>query len=145
MKKVQSIGMALFIATLLAGQGLRAEDINLPSWARFQANTTYEDWTFSTSANPLTPDPGFNPNGTPMATVSSGTWAYNYDQLLGYWTLGDARDSDISLFIPNTPFELEPKTVWVQLTWELDGGEAGALSLFIDHRHLLLPPPYVAR
>jgi hypothetical protein len=98
---------------------VRANDINPPPWARFQPNTTFQNWDFNTSANPLPPDAGayYNPNGMPIATITGGTWLANFDQISGVWQLG--ASSSIDLNIPNTPFNPNnEKIVWTQITWE---------------------------
>jgi hypothetical protein len=102
---------------------VRADDLYPPPWAsqRGQPNTTYQNWTFSTDANPSAPDEGlYNPNGTPMATITGigNTWYQFYDGENGVWVLsGD--DSSMDLGIPNTPVDYAgQKYVWTQISWE---------------------------
>jgi len=108
---------------------VRANDINPPPWTRFEPNTTYQNWDFSTSGNPTGPDVGvYNPNGTPEATVTGGTWLASFDQLTGVWQLG--ASSSIDLNIPNTPFDATKiKNVWTQITWEPIGTNAAPVVM----------------
>ena len=111
--------VAVVFGGLLASA--RADDLNPPPWTRNQPNTTTENWTFSTSANPSAPDPGYwDPNGTPQATITGtgNQWFALYDTHVGVWTLGGANSS-MDLGIPNTPFDdTKIKLVWTQITWE---------------------------
>jgi hypothetical protein len=100
-----------------------ADDIYQPPWLRFQPNTTYQDWTFSTPANPSPPDVNFyNPNGMPQSTITGtgNTWLPNYDQHTGVWRLAGANSS-MDLYIPNTPRDnARYKDVQTQITWDPD-------------------------
>ena len=99
---------------------VKADDLFPPPWTRGQPNTTYQDWTFGTSANPTGPDLGlYNPNGNPVATINGGLWQQFYHNHVGVWTL-NVGDS-INFFVPNTAANTNNhKDVWTQVTWETD-------------------------
>src|ERR1017187_7054737 len=83
------LAMAVVFGGLVAS--VRADDLNPPPWARNQPNTTTENWTFSTDANPSAPDVAwYNPNGTPQATITGtgNQWLALYDNHVGVWILG---------------------------------------------------------
>ena len=96
-----------------------ADDLYQPTWLRGAANTTYQDWTFTTNDNPSAPDLGlFNPNGSPTATISGGSnWYQFFDNHAGVWVLD--LGASLNLFIPNTPADdSRYKDVHTQVTWE---------------------------
>ncbi len=100
---------------------VRADDIYPPPWERGHPNTTLQDWTFSSDANPSAPDVAFyNLYGTPQATITGtgNTWFQFYDNHNGVWALGGPTSS-MDLGIPNTPLDdTKTKDVWTQITWE---------------------------
>jgi len=111
---------------------VRADDIYPPWWQRGQPNTTLQDWTFSSDANPSAPDVAlFNPNGTPHATITGtgNTWYQFYDNHNGVWALG-GPSSSMDLGIPNTPYDdTKTKDVWTQITWEPIGTNAAPVVM----------------
>jgi hypothetical protein len=111
------------VAVVFGGSvaSVRAVDIRPPPWTRGSANTTYQSWSFSTSASPLGPDLGvFNPYGTPAATITGGSWLSIYDNRFGLWNLDSSSSMDFR--IPNTPADpTRQKNVWTQITWQDNG------------------------
>ncbi len=80
-------------------------DIFPPCW-RSRPGTTYQNWSFHSSANPMAPEEEINP-GSPLATVSVGLLGAGWqDQQSGfgcrqgYWDLGSV--GTIQLDVPNT-------------------------------------------
>ncbi len=108
---------------------LLADDIYPPPWQRGQPYTTYQDWTFSTSANPAAPDLGvFNPYGNPTARSYNASWSASYDGHVGVWNFNWGTNA-ITLNIPNAPFDpTRKKELWVQITFESDYGGAPNVS-----------------
>ena len=108
-----------------------ADDLYQPPWLRFDphTNTTYQNWTFETSANPSTPDQGiYNLYGIPEATITQGTWLSNWDQHAGVWILGSGSSMD--LYVPNTPYDAtKHKDLWTQITWEPNGDNAAPVVI----------------
>jgi hypothetical protein len=109
---------------------VRADDIYPPPWLRGSPNTTYQDWTFATSANPVTPDLGlYNPYGMPTGTIVSGVWHNFYDNHVGVWTLASSASMDFH--VPNTPYDpTRFKEVWTQITWQ--SGNGGSPFVTVD-------------
>ena len=124
MKRWILVFLFALIACGSSGALTLADDINQPPWLRFVPDTTYQNWTFSSDANPSAPDDGlYNLYGSPAATITGGTWSTNFDQHVGVWTLG--ADSSMSLFIPNTPADVtRHKDIQTQITWEPNGDNA---------------------
>ena len=111
-------GLALF----LAYTGL-AEDSFPPCW-RGSAGTTYENWSFPSSSNPANPDAFTNPNGTPRATITVGSYGTGWNSSLlgrsGVWDIG--LGGQISLAVPNFGGSATSwKYVQVQATYFADG------------------------
>jgi uncharacterized repeat protein (TIGR01451 family) len=100
-----------------------ADDTFPPCW-RGRPGTTYQQWTFSTSANPATPEFVTNPFGAPQAAVTVGTagagWIDQQPIIFGntrsgVWDLG--RSGNIALSIPNDTAPAGSwKFVYVQVT-----------------------------
>lgn len=126
MKNSAKFTLGMAAAILLIAASVRADDIYPPPWQRGATNTTWQDWTFSTSNNPSTPDQGFfNPNGTPYSTITGtgNVWSAFYDNHQGVWTLSGANSS-MDLGIPNTPYDATRiKNIWTQITWEPDADQ----------------------
>jgi hypothetical protein len=95
-----------------------ADDLLPPPWQRGGDRTTYQDWTFALSDNPIAPDVGIvNPYGIAEATVVNGNWEQYYDNHVGSWDLGS--NSYIDVVIPNAPDHPEwTKLLWTQITWQ---------------------------
>ena len=94
MKMAGSFLAGMTVAVVFGGlvASVRADDISPPPWLRGQPNTTYQDWTFATDANLVTPDLGMHkPNGISLATITGGVWNNLYDNHVGIWTLGFER------------------------------------------------------
>jgi hypothetical protein len=123
-KMKQSFFVCMTVAVVFGCSvaSVKADDLFTPPWTRNTPGTTWEAWTFTTSANPSAPDEGsFNLYGTPQATINAGTsqWSPLYNGHIGVWTLG-ASDS-IDFGIPNTPLDpTKYKIVWTQLFWQPD-------------------------
>jgi hypothetical protein len=119
MKMKRSILTCLTLAVVFGCwvASVRADDIYQPPWLRGQPRTTFQEWTFATSANPLPAESVYNPYGTPMAAITGGSWQQFYDNHVGVWTLGS--NDHIDLGIPNSPYDpWRWKDVWIQVTWE---------------------------
>ncbi len=127
--RAQVIVCALVVGFLASS--VLADDILPPPWQRGGPRTTYQDWTFATSDNPIAPDVGIaNLYGIPVATVFGGTWSQYYDNHVGVWTLLNA-DSHIDVQIANAPDHPDwNKNLWIQLTWQPDS--AGSPSILVD-------------
>jgi hypothetical protein len=114
--------VCLFVTIAYGSSGALtlADDILPPPWTRGDPRTTYQDWTFGTDANPVTPDVGIaNPYGIPVATITNGSWAQYFDNHVGVWDLGS--NSSIDIVIPNAPDEPQwNKQLWTQMTWQGD-------------------------
>jgi hypothetical protein len=120
---------------------VRADDIYPPPWLRGQPNTTYQDWTFATGANPVAPDLGvFNPYGNPTATIYGATWSAFYDNHVGVWTFGFGTNS-MNFHIPNAPVANPEKEVWTQITWQSVYGDSPFVSVGGRAASLVLSTP----
>ena len=120
-------GAGWWLALMGAGAMLigpaRADDTFPPCW-RGRPGTTYQQWTFTTSANPAAPEFVTNPFGAPQAAVTVGTAGAGWiDQQTiifgtnraGVWDLG--RNGNIALSIPNDTAPAGSwKFVYVQVT-----------------------------
>jgi hypothetical protein len=122
---------------------VKADDIYPPWWLRGQPNTTYQDWTFSTSQSMfVAPDSGFyNPNGTPTAFISNGQWSMFYDNHVGVWTLPVGTNGVIALNVPNTEEDNPYKWVWTQVTWQSDNGGSPVVLVDGEQSRLELVTP----
>jgi hypothetical protein len=134
----RSILVCMTLAVVFGGSValVFADDTFPPPWQRGGDRTTYQDWTFGTSNNPLPPDvDNVNPYGKPSATILDGVWANFHDNHVGVWSLL-ADDSYINVPIPNAPDHPDwNKLVWTQLTWSPEqspNGEVGSPSVFVD-------------
>ncbi len=123
-KRYLLVCMTLAVVLGCSVASVRADDIYPPPWERGHPNTTLQDWTFSSDANPSAPDVAFyNLYGTPQATITGtgNTWFQFYDNHNGVWALGGPTSS-MDLGIPNTPLDdTKTKDVWTQITWEPNG------------------------
>jgi hypothetical protein len=90
-------GMSL----LLAGTA-RAEDSFAPCW-RGNAGTTYENWSFPSAASPTAPAAYNNPNGTPLASLTVGSFGTGWrsstplGNRTNVWDLGEAGQASLSI------------------------------------------------
>ena len=64
------------------------------------SNTTHQQWDFSTNANPAYPNIVSNDFGSPVITLSSGTWLSTYGGASGVWRF--TAMGNMSIEIPNT-------------------------------------------
>jgi hypothetical protein len=100
---------------------VRADDIFPPPWLRLGPETTYQNWTYGTNANPAAPDVAvYNPYGTPIATITDGNWLAVEDNHVGVWQLLNP-DSSINSVIPVYP-TATTTAVWTQITWSPEDG-----------------------
>lgn len=113
------------ILGLVEGRQAAAADVVPPAW-RGEAGTTYQQWSFSTPANPASPGISANPFGTPSAAITVGMYGSGWLQQLpgmgtpsGYWDLGSGN-GQIAATIPNHSGVLPYKDVWVQVTYFRD-------------------------
>jgi len=126
--------MVRFIPTVTAVAGVlawallpcRAHDLVAPPW-RGVAGGTYQEWRFSTSANPAAPEVSNNPYGAPTASISVGPYGSGWLSQLpglgtqyGYWDMGSA--GVITVMLPNKPNPPAASSKWVavQVTYFLD-------------------------
>src|SRR6185436_17617383 len=79
-------------------------DLTPPCW-RGTAGTTFQNWSFHNSANPVAPEAKNSP-GSPQASITLGPLALGWQDILagfgckqGYWDLGSG--GQISLALPN--------------------------------------------
>jgi hypothetical protein len=124
---------AFVMVGFLAGSVL-ADDTFPPPWQRGGDRTTYQDWNFSTSANPTPPDvQNNNSYGIPMARIFDGGWLnYGAGNHVGVWTLF-GTDSYIDVPIPNAPDHPDwNKMVWTQLTWSPSSEVGGVPIVSVD-------------
>ena len=110
-----------------------AADLVPPAW-RGSAGTTFQQWDFSTEADPASPELVTNPYGTPSADIMLGDYAIGWlDQLpgmgslTGYWDLGAA--GTISIGIPNEIVPGAYTEVWIQVTYFADIMQAPAVQV----------------
>jgi hypothetical protein len=120
MKQCILVCMTVAVVFGISAASVRADDIYPPPWTRGLADTTFQDWTFTTDVNPSPADEALaNPYGTPQATISGAgnVWHQFYDNHNGVWTLASGASMD--LYIPNTPRDnTRYKDVHTQVTWE---------------------------
>jgi uncharacterized repeat protein (TIGR01451 family) len=124
--------LALTGASAMLASPAAADDTFPPCW-RGRPGTTYQQWTFNTSANPAAPEFATNPFGAPQAVVTLGAAGAGWiDQQpiifgntrTGVWDLGSGSGSggNISLTIPNDTAPAGSwKFVYVQVTQYRDG------------------------
>jgi hypothetical protein len=100
-------------------------DLAPPGW-RGQANTTYQEWRFTTGATPTPPDASSNPYGAPTANITVGRYGSGWLNQIpglgtqqGYWDLG-GTNGRILITLPNTPDPARYTEVWVQVTYFQD-------------------------
>jgi len=111
------------LALCLANTGL-AEDLFPPCW-RGGAGATYENWSFSSSSNPASPEAFTNPNGIPQAAISVGSYGTGWSKgpfldRTNMWDIG--LNGQISLAIPNFGGSATSwKYLEVQVTYFSDG------------------------
>ena len=121
-------GLVLETATLLLllvlglPCGALADDLQPPAW-RGQAQTTFQEWEFTTSSNTPAADLARNPFGTPALLAQPGpgkTWLANSYGQQGVWPLSGS----LTITLPDRPRPEVYSDVWVQLTWaeEIPGG-----------------------
>src|ERR1035437_4508748 len=110
---------------LLLGWTARGDDSFAPCW-RGNSDTTYQNWTFATSNNPVAPDTFVNPNGAPLASLTLGAFGTGWKSVslggrTGVWDLGKA--AQVSLSISNFGgLSATKEYVQVQVTYFDDGG-----------------------
>lgn len=126
--------LIMVLAMMLCTASLALAD-NPPSW-RGSAGTTFQQWTFSTSATSPSPESATNAYGSAAATVSvdsllaTGYWdsfPEVYGSAQGLWDIGTGS---ITLSIPNTP-NMAPDTfkdiqVWMKY-WVAPSAAPGIL------------------
>lgn len=111
-----------FLSAVLTVQNAFAHDLIIPEW-RGISGTTYQEWSFSTSSDPVCPDVISNPFGTASADITVGQYGSGWhNQLLGmgsqtgYWDLGGTGGS-ITIGIDNVPEPNPYKEIWIQITY----------------------------
>jgi hypothetical protein len=99
------------------------------TWNREDAGTTWQEWGFSSAANPASPESSYNPYGKPTAILSVGPgvgvipmgWYANRDGREGVWAAGVL---ECELYIPNNPVANPSKDIWLEMGFAvaLNGG-----------------------
>jgi len=125
--------IAAFWFSLQAAQIAAAAAPAPPSW-RGQVRTTFQEWSFSTSAPTSPASPCTNPYGTPYAAVVIGPcaagWLDSYPAAFGsrqgYWDLGSS--GTITVQLPSVS-PLIYKEVWVQSIYLDDITEIPVVSV----------------
>jgi hypothetical protein len=119
---VAGIMLAAFSGTPLPALGA---DLLHPPW-RGNAGTTYQSWSFSTDANPVSPELLANPYGQPVASIEVGYLGSGWiDQLeglgtqTGYWDIG-GEGGRIVIVMDPLPRPLAYQDIWVQATYFTD-------------------------
>jgi len=111
--RVSAIALLTILVPALCA---RADDFSLPPWQRGDAGTTFQAWSFSTSAKDnVTADAGFiKPEGAydPYLYVNS---SYSYNSSAGAWPLGEL-DIFVADFADTSPGT--SKQIQIQLTWQ---------------------------
>lgn len=127
--------IVLALALLAGSIASEAHDVVVPPW-RGSVFSTYQDWRFSTSANPAAAEVVSNPYGTPSALITVGpygsgwlNWIPGLGTMTGYWDLGS--NGTIQMSVPIAPSAAEPSANWVsvQTTYFRDITEAPAATL----------------
>jgi hypothetical protein len=96
-----------------------ADDLTPPPW-RFQPDTTFQHWDFSSGPTGGAPDgPGvnlFNPNGLPTLTpVGTATWQPTFAGRNNVWSV--FTGGQLVFDVPNHNNPLHQKELWLQITY----------------------------
>jgi hypothetical protein len=119
MSTFKTLALGLIIGAVV-GSAL-ADDLYPPPW-RGLPGSTYQQWEFSTNANPAAPTYVNNPYGTPSAMVL-GNFPYTRWKNTDYGHQGVWQFEDFMVFmLPNADIQNPVKYIWVQVTYSADGG-----------------------
>jgi hypothetical protein len=147
----KTISMLTLALTLTLSTGALAHDLMPPPW-RGQPNSTLQEWTFNTDANPAVPDRVDNLFGAPTATITVGAFGSGWQEQLpglgtqtGYWDIGDAVEgAQIAFEIPNSPDARLYKEIWVQVTSWVDLNQAPIVNvpgaMFLGSEQVVVEP-----
>jgi len=121
-RSVLFVGLVVLV---LSFNTVYAEDFNSPSW-RGDSMTTYQQWEFGSSTNPVYPDFEDNIHGPPLLTIADETaspqWKatdlYGDNMREGVWRFDDYMSVTIGNFNQDNPL----KVVWLQMTYYDTGG-----------------------
>lgn len=119
----------LSVATLLVSLAwvprLHAADSLPPPW-RGQADTSFQDWPFSSPANPALPAVILNPFGGAQVDITVGLYGSGWIHFLqglgtqtGYWDIG-GPGGQMLVTIDGPQAQAEYAEVWVQVTYFKD-------------------------
>ena len=100
-------------------------DNNLMSWARWDAGSTWQEWTFDDADNPAAPESSFNLYGNPFAAFQ-GTdgglhgsvdfgWMSSWSGRSGVWS---GNLLEVEVFIPNDPAGNPYKIIWFEMEYQ---------------------------
>ena len=109
-----------------------------PCW-RGQEGSTFQEWRFTTDANPASPEVLSNAYGTAEASIAPGLLSSGWiDQLpglgtnRGYWDLGSNGSITLTIAGNSATAPNASQFVWVQIVQWYDGGifnEYAAVSI----------------
>lgn len=126
---------AMTLLVCLVGSASFAHDLAPPQW-RGEDFTTFQEWIFSTDANPASPEVCNNQCGSPVAAITVGEFGSGWFDRLpglgeqeGYWDLG-GDDGSITVTIPNFPSPPESyKLIRIQVTYYRDINQAPTVTI----------------
>jgi hypothetical protein len=105
-----------------------------PAPFRGEANTTFQTWSFSTDANPASPDEVMNPYGAPQMSLTNGNaiWLDEDNGHEGVWVVDRSSYSDMVASVPNYPKQNPYKEIWLQITFSAQEGSAPMIYVLPD-------------
>lgn len=119
LKRSCVLGLMVGLVVCAAVSACLAHDVVVPPW-RGSAFSTFQDWRFSTSANPAAAETLNNPYGAPSAAITVGqygsgwlNWIFGLGTMTGYWDLGSA--GTIQFTVPNPPSISGASAGWVSV------------------------------
>jgi hypothetical protein len=119
---MKAFQVAVCVSVLLAmSSAAFADDLFPPDW-RGAAGSTFQEWQFSTNANPAPPSIDGNPYGDPLAQITGQypytRWKSTDQGHQGVWTFEDFMILDL----PNNPVPNDTKLIWIQITYYAANG-----------------------
>ncbi len=123
MKRILAFVAVLGIFGL--GTCLLADDADPPSW-RGLYNATYQEWDFNSSTNPLPAETVSNRYGTPLMTITDGTYLTEYQGRAGVW---EYSSGGMAFDLPNNPDLGPEKWIRIQVTYWDDPGSFNSPSI----------------
>ena len=120
----------LMLCVLIATPALAAPSYSGDmAWSRGDAGSTWQEWTFSSNANPTAPDSSYNPYGDVSAAISGTGTIYfeSYSGASGVWG-GDPLN--VTLTIANNEELNNYKEIWLEVIYRLDAESPSILPSF---------------